>query len=383
MKRKKAIARKNAIWRIPPTVATHGLEREHDDDERRSARRSRSPARAAGSRPRACSHDPVMKARTASAPATSVVHRKPEKPLRPTSRRVEPRDEDEPERECAVGVVELLRRAAPVGEEQQPDRRLSDQERLREDERVRHERASGSRPTVRDERRSARIQSRPTMTTTPSAMCTVTIARTLLGRVARSTRDLRRRGRRRCCRRAGLPARRHATVVFGPSIAGTDPCNRTADAEALTAVNAAGLGYDRRVVEEGKPAPSFTLTSDSGQDVSLESFRGKPVVLYFYPKDDTPGCTAQACGIRDVWGEFERKGAVVLGVSPDSPKKHVKFRAEVRASVHAPLGREPRGSRELRHVGREEHVRQDVHGHGALDVRDRRRRERRRRSCAR
>jgi peroxiredoxin Q/BCP len=50
------------------------------------------------------------------------------------------------------------------------------------------------------------------------------------------------------------------------------------------------------------------------------------VVLYFYPKDDTPGCTAQACGIRDVWGEFERKGAVVLGVSPDSPKQHVKFR---------------------------------------------------------
>ena len=80
------------------------------------------------------------------------------------------------------------------------------------------------------------------------------------------------------------------------------------------------------VVEEGKPAPTFTLPSDSGEDVSLESFRGKPVVLYFYPKDDTPGCTAQACGIRDVWGELERKGAVVLGVSPDSPKKHVKFR---------------------------------------------------------
>ena len=79
-------------------------------------------------------------------------------------------------------------------------------------------------------------------------------------------------------------------------------------------------------VEEGSPAPASTLPSDSGEDVSLESLRGKPVVLYFYPKDDTPGCTAQACGIRDVWGELERKGAVVLGVSPDSPKKHVKFR---------------------------------------------------------
>jgi peroxiredoxin Q/BCP len=80
------------------------------------------------------------------------------------------------------------------------------------------------------------------------------------------------------------------------------------------------------MVAEGEPAPTFTLPSDSGEDISLESFRGKPVVLYFYPKDDTPGCTAQACGIRDVWGELERTGAIVLGVSPDEPSKHVKFR---------------------------------------------------------
>jgi peroxiredoxin Q/BCP len=80
------------------------------------------------------------------------------------------------------------------------------------------------------------------------------------------------------------------------------------------------------MVEEGKPAPKFTLPSDTGEDVSLESLRGKPVVLYFYPRDDTPGCTAQACGLRDVWGEIQRTGAVVLGVSPDSPKKHAKFR---------------------------------------------------------
>jgi len=77
---------------------------------------------------------------------------------------------------------------------------------------------------------------------------------------------------------------------------------------------------------EGQPAPTFTLASDSGEEVSLESLRGKPVVLYFYPKDDTPGCTAQACRIRDAWGEFERSGAVVLGISPDSTKSHVKFR---------------------------------------------------------
>jgi peroxiredoxin Q/BCP len=80
------------------------------------------------------------------------------------------------------------------------------------------------------------------------------------------------------------------------------------------------------VVEEGRPAPDFRLTSDSGEGVTLSSFRGAPVVLYFYPRDDTPGCTAQACGIRDAWGQLERKGAVVLGVSPDSPKKHAKFR---------------------------------------------------------
>jgi peroxiredoxin Q/BCP len=70
----------------------------------------------------------------------------------------------------------------------------------------------------------------------------------------------------------------------------------------------------------------FTLPSDSGEDVSLESFRGTPVVLYFYPRDDTPGCTSQACGIRDVWSELQGKGAVVLGVSPDGQKQHTEFK---------------------------------------------------------
>ena len=80
------------------------------------------------------------------------------------------------------------------------------------------------------------------------------------------------------------------------------------------------------MVEEGKPAPDFSLTSDTGETVSLASLRGKPVVLYFYPKDHTPGCTAQACSIRDSWDEFERRGAVVLGVSPDGVASHVKFK---------------------------------------------------------
>jgi peroxiredoxin Q/BCP len=80
------------------------------------------------------------------------------------------------------------------------------------------------------------------------------------------------------------------------------------------------------MIEEGSPAPDFELTSDSGETVKLSSLRGKPVVLYFYPKDDTPGCTTQACGIRDAYGEFEKAGAVVLGISPDDEKSHVKFR---------------------------------------------------------
>jgi thioredoxin-dependent peroxiredoxin len=79
-------------------------------------------------------------------------------------------------------------------------------------------------------------------------------------------------------------------------------------------------------LHEGEPAPDFTLHADDGSEVSLSSFRGKPVVLYFYPKDDTPGCTTQACGIRDVYGELQREGAVVLGVSPDDERSHVKFK---------------------------------------------------------
>ena len=77
----------------------------------------------------------------------------------------------------------------------------------------------------------------------------------------------------------------------------------------------------------GEPAPAFSLDKRLAAKRSISrSLTVSRSSCYFYPKDDTPGCTAQACGIRDVWGELERKGAVVLGVSPDSPKKHVKFR---------------------------------------------------------
>ena len=80
------------------------------------------------------------------------------------------------------------------------------------------------------------------------------------------------------------------------------------------------------MIEEGQEAPDFELTSDTGDRVRLSGLRGKPVVLYFYPKDDTPGCTAQACGIRDSYEDFEESGAVVLGVSPDDESSHVKFK---------------------------------------------------------
>jgi thioredoxin-dependent peroxiredoxin len=82
------------------------------------------------------------------------------------------------------------------------------------------------------------------------------------------------------------------------------------------------------MVEEGKPAPDFELLSDEGEKVRLSSFRGRPVVLYFYPRDDTPGCTRQACGIRDSYDLFAERGAVVLGVSTDTQAAHVKFKGK-------------------------------------------------------
>ncbi len=78
----------------------------------------------------------------------------------------------------------------------------------------------------------------------------------------------------------------------------------------------------------GAPAPDFTLTSDSGESVALSSLRGHKVILYFYPKDDTPGCTTQSCGFRDAYPQIEERNAVVLGVSPDGQKSHQKFKTK-------------------------------------------------------
>jgi len=78
-------------------------------------------------------------------------------------------------------------------------------------------------------------------------------------------------------------------------------------------------------IEEGKAAPAFTLTDARGNQVSLRDLRGKHVIVYFYPRDDTPGCTKEACGFRDEWKRIQKLGVVVLGVSPDDADSHAKF----------------------------------------------------------
>ena len=82
------------------------------------------------------------------------------------------------------------------------------------------------------------------------------------------------------------------------------------------------------MVEEGTTAPDFELADDAGKPVRLSSFRGRPVVLYFYPRSDTPGCTRQACAIRDVWDEFTERDAVVLGVSSDTEAAQARFKSK-------------------------------------------------------
>jgi len=82
------------------------------------------------------------------------------------------------------------------------------------------------------------------------------------------------------------------------------------------------------MLKEGDKAPDFTAIDDSGNHVSLKDFRGKKVVLYFYPKDNTSGCTKEACDFRDNWARIKRKDAALLGVSPDSEKSHGKFKSK-------------------------------------------------------
>ncbi len=78
-------------------------------------------------------------------------------------------------------------------------------------------------------------------------------------------------------------------------------------------------------IEEGKAAPAFTLTDAEGKKVALKDLKGKDVIVYFYPKDDTPGCTKEAQGFRDLWKQIQKRGAVVVGISPDGAESHRKF----------------------------------------------------------
>lgn len=78
----------------------------------------------------------------------------------------------------------------------------------------------------------------------------------------------------------------------------------------------------------GAPAPDFSLPDETGHVIRLSDLRGQPVVLYFYPKDDTPGCTKEACNFRDGYAEYQAAGAVILGVSPDTSRSHARFRAK-------------------------------------------------------
>ncbi len=79
-------------------------------------------------------------------------------------------------------------------------------------------------------------------------------------------------------------------------------------------------------IQSGIPAPDFTLPDETGTPRRLSAYRGKPVVLYFYPADDTPGCTKEACAFRDDYHVYQENGVVILGVSPDSSKSHAKFK---------------------------------------------------------
>jgi peroxiredoxin Q/BCP len=79
------------------------------------------------------------------------------------------------------------------------------------------------------------------------------------------------------------------------------------------------------MIEIEKPAPDFTLPDQDGKKVTLSNFKGSPVVLYFYPKDDTPGCTKEACAFRDAYADFENAGAKIIGVSPDAAESHARF----------------------------------------------------------
>ena len=179
-------------------------------------------------------------------------------------------------------------------------------------------------------------------------------------------------------------ADRRARAQGPAAVAAAEVDARAAASGDVRAVMGSGPGrpYRRRTFRtppkgprhdrDRRCGPDFTLPDQDGEPVTLSDLRGRTVVLYFYPKACTPGCTTQACGVRDHLPTYEEAGAVVLGVSPDPVKKVKKFH-ETTPELHAARRRGPRGRRGVRRLGGEVDVRPHLLGRGALDVRDRRR----------
>lgn len=101
------------------------------------------------------------------------------------------------------------------------------------------------------------------------------------------------------------------------------PAGSTRDHDGSAVANAGTVKGDS--LKAGDAAPEFAVKAHDGRDVKLSAYRGRSVVLYFYPKDETPGCTKQACGFRDAWADLEKKGVVLIGISGDSDESHRKF----------------------------------------------------------
>ena len=125
------------------------------------------------------------------------------------------------------------------------------------------------------------------------------------------------------------------------------------------------------MLKSGDPAPDFEAVLDNGETVSLSHFKGKNVVLYFYPKDNTPGCTREACDFRDNISSLEEKNTVVLGVSPDSVKSHQKFKDKFDLPFPPHQRRGQGRGPGLRRLAREENVRQDPYGNRTFHLHNR------------
>ena len=128
--------------------------------------------------------------------------------------------------------------------------------------------------------------------------------------------------------------------------------------------------------EAGDVAPDFSLGSEAEKQIKLQDFRGKTLALYFYPKDDTSGCTAEAIAFNGLRADFAKAGAAILGVSPDSDQKSREIQSQAWAGVRSRRRRGEGGRDRLWRLGREKHVRAQIYGRRALDFPDRARRAR-------